>query len=286
MRILTLFARNGTEKYRDVDLRILRHLEADLEGVNREFAIVDTALDSATVEKRGDGVTILGASNDNWEFGAWMRGLEYFASRLMEFDYIHFVTSAFYFGYVDFHRFVTPEMLERYCGRAVALGHIEVYNEPVAFRAVRFQSWLRSSYMFIPPAEIKMLKDLVTVRKGEGCFSGDPAKPFLADGDVNPEYAHNLTSWLIGDGTGQGVEWHSRFSLDAGSLPFFEAKARAIINEMSLSNRLRAQGCSLVDMTWLHRKLESGGVPTVVPHWHAQLVERGTGHEIIVEGAR
>lgn len=286
MRILTLLARNGTEKYRDVDLKILKHLEESLGGVDREFVIVDTAMDPTVVETRADGVTLLGSSNEHWEFGAWARALDYFSPRLMEFDYIHFVTSAFYFGYVDFHHFVSREMLELYRDRAVALGHIEVYNEPVTFGPVRFQSWLRSSYMFIPPAEIVMLGELATVKSGKGVFSGDPTVPFVPGGDVSPSYAHNLTSWLTGEGTGQGVEWHSRFVLDVESLPFFEAKAKAIINEMSLSNRLKAQGCALVDMTWLHRKIESGFVPANVPSWHAQLLERGTGHESVVEGAR
>lgn len=286
MRILTLFARNGTEKYRDVDVRIIRQLEEDLDGVDREFVVIDTAIASDVVEMRADGVWILGASNDNWEFGAWMRGIEFFRHRLMEFDFIHFVTSAFYFGYIDFHRFVTPAILEMYRGRAVALGHIEVYNEPVAFRCFRFQAWLRSSYMFVPASEILILGDLGVVKEGNGIFSGNPAEPFLMGGDVSPAYARNLTSWLTGKGTGQGVEWHSRFNLDVVSLPFFEAKAKAILNEMSLSNRLKAQGCSLMDMTWLHRKMVSGQVPKAVPHWHTQLVERGTGHENIVEGAR
>lgn len=286
MRILTLFARNGTEKYRDVDLKILRHLEEDLGGVNREFVIIDTAMEPVAVEKRADGVLLLGSTNEHWEFGAWARALDYFSPRLMEFDYIHFVTSAFYFGYVDFHRFVSPEMLEHYRGRAVALGHIEAYNEPVAFRSVRFQSWLRSSYMFIPPAEVVMLGEFAGIKDGDGVFSGNPAAPFVLGGDVGPSYANNLTSWLTGEGTGQGVEWHSRFVLDVASLPFFEAKAKAIINEMSLSNRLKAQGCALVDMTWLHRRMAGGSVPAAVPHWHQQLLERGTGHESIVEGAR
>lgn len=286
MRILTLFARNGTEKYRDVDVKIIHQLEEDLVGVDREFVVIDTAIASDAVEVRADGVTILGASNDNWEFGAWMRGIEFLKHRLMEFDYIHFVTSAFYFGYVDFHRYMTPEILEMYRGRAVAFGHIEVYNEPVEFRYVRFQTWLRSSYIFVPTSEIVMLGDLAGVKGGDGIFSGNPGEPFLIGGDVSPSYARNLTSWLTGDGTGQGVEWHSRFNLDAISLPFFEAKAKAILNEMSLSSRLKAQGCSLIDMTWLHRKMASGPIPKAVPHWHMQLLERGSGHENIVEGAR
>lgn len=286
MRILTLFARNGTDKYQGEDLKVISHLEEKIGSVDRDFTIIDTALPHVFVDRRADGVTILGSSNEHWEFGAWRRGLEFHQAELFKYDYIHFTTSALYNGYVDFHDFLSSEVLDLYKGRAVALGHIEVYNDPVAFRSVRFQAWLRSSYIFVPTSEVVMLADPVTVESGEGIFSGNPAAPFLLNGDVNSRYAHYLNSWLTGEGTGQGVQWHSRFDLDESSLPFFEAKAKAILNEMAISNRLKAQGCSLVDMTWLHRKMATGEVPSTVPHWHAQLMERGTGHENIIEGAR
>lgn len=286
MKILTLFARHGADKYRDVDLKVRRYLEEKLSPFECRLTIIDAALPEGSIESRADDVTVIGSSNADWEFGAWKTGLEFHAQDLFHYDYVHFVTSALYNGYIDFHGFLSIEMLRLYHGRAVALGHIEVYNDPVAFRGVRFQAWLRSSYIFLPASEVVMLKNPVTVSCKSDVFSGDPKSPFLADGDVNSRYAYYLNAWLTGEGTGQGVKWHSRFDLDAASLPFFEAKAKAILNEMSLSNRLRAQGCSLVDMTWLHRRMSRKDVPSVLPHWHDQLMDRGTGHELILEGAR
>lgn len=286
MKILTLFARYGTEKYSGVDASIREHLASALPEAHRDFVIIDTALGVDYVPREEGGVLVLGSSNDHWEFGAWNWALRFLGSRVYEYDYLHFVTSAFYFGYIDFHHFASMDMLDAYRGRAVALGHIEVYNSPVTCSGVRFQSWLRSSYMFIPPAEIWMLGDLVTLRDRSTVFSDDCRNPFLANAVLSDNYRQNLISWLTGPGTGQGVQWHSRFDLDPSNFGYFTNKAAAIINEMALSWRLRGQGCALVDMTWLHRVMESGAPPSVVPSWHRQLIDRGTGHEAIVEGCR
>jgi hypothetical protein len=82
---------------------------------------------------------------------------------------------------------------------------------------------------------------------------------------------------LTGNGTGQGVEWHSRFGLTPESLPFFKAKALAILNEQMLSVRLRAQGCALIDATWLSTKqLQSRARLETIPSWRWQVTTRDT----------
>ena len=286
MKILTLFARHGTEKYCGIDASIRGHLACTLPEARRDFVVIDTALGADYLPRKEEGVLVLGSSNDHWEFGAWNSALKFFGSRIFAYDYLHFVTSAFYFGYIDFHHFTSMKMLEAYRGRAVALGHIEVYNSPVTYSGVRFQSWLRSSYMFVPPAETWMLGDLVTLRDRSTVFSDDSRHPFLANTALSDNYQQNLISWLTGPGTGQGVQWHSRFDLDPSNFAYFANKAAAIINEMALSWRLRGQGCALVDMTWLRRVMENGAPPSVVPSWHQQLTDRGTGHETITEGCR
>ena len=80
---------------------------------------------------------------------------------------------------------------------------------------------------------------------------------FRPSAPLSANYQKYILDWLTGNGTGQGVEWHSRFGLTPESLPFFEAKASAILNEQMLSVRLRAQGCALLDATWLATRLRS-----------------------------
>jgi hypothetical protein len=62
--------------------------------------------------------------------------------------------------------------------------------------------------------------------------------------------------------------------LTPDTLPFFEQKARAILNEQALSSRLAAQGCQPVDMTWLATELARAGAPRTIPSWRRQLQSR------------
>ena len=91
---------------------------------------------------------------------------------------------------------------------------------------------------------------------GTAFFSGDPANPFRVDAPLDDEYRANILGWLVGEGTGQGVVWHSRFDLDQSALALFEAKTLAILNEHALTIRLRAQGCATVDQRGLPLALD------------------------------
>src|SRR5262249_28084574 len=79
-----------------------------------------------------------------------------------------------------------------------------------------------------------------------------------------------------GHDIGQGVEWHSSFRLTHETLPAFEQKARAVLNEHLLSIRLRALGCAPADVTWLSTLLRRGR-PREIPWttaWREQLATR------------
>jgi len=133
--------------------------------------------------------------------------------------------------------------------------------------------------MFLPPAELRLLGSLVSIDDQASFFSGNPDAPFRSSAPLSANYQKYILDWLTGSGTGQGVEWHSRFGLTPESLAFFEAKAAAILNEQMLSVRLRAQGCALVDATWLAtRRIRSpAGHPLdAIPSWRRQVTTRDT----------
>ncbi|EJL67880.1 hypothetical protein PMI12_05500 [Variovorax sp. CF313] len=277
LRIATIMARHGTTKYQSAvaDLRAL--FERRLPQIEHTFIVVDNALPVSHEERLDGGMTLIGGSNAAWEFSAWDSAIAYLGSRLDDFDFVHLATSAFRQLYVDYLDRFSERMLNLMLGRSVALGHVDYYNESVSLLGVGSQSWLRTSFVFLPPAEIRLLKSLVSVTSKETFFSGDPAEPFLKEAPISPGYRKNILGWLTGDGTEQGVEWHSRFKLDPTTLPFFESKVLAILNEQMLTNRLRAQGCAVVDATWaatVAEALEWRGEPFSIPCWQQQLVAR------------
>jgi len=276
MRILTLFVRHGTAKYTEAldDLRAFQRRR--LPEVRHDMLIVDNGPEAPSPTP---GAEVIRGSNRRWEFSAWDDGLAHVGARVRDYDLVHLVTSAFNTLYTRYIDRIGPALLEEVAGRATALGHVDWYNEPVELLGYPGQAWLRSSFVFIPPAELLTLGSLVGCTAEPEIFSGDPTSPFRPEAPVSPNYRRYVYDWLTGPGTGQGVTWHSRFVLDRESLPFFQAKAMAIFNEQMLAIRLRLQGCAMVDATWLATEL--GTRPSTrrrqpFPHWRVQLSQRDT----------
>jgi hypothetical protein len=280
MRIITLLARHGTATYGDAAAAIDQLFRRQMPDVAHDLVIIDTALAAHHNESLGPGRSLIGAPNTYWEFSAWERATAWLGARMDDYDFIHLATSAFrmlYTRYLD--RFDTG-MLQLTRGRAAAVGHIDYYDEPVTISigatALSLRSWLRSSFVFLPPTELRLLGSLVGVADPLAFFSGDPQHPFRADAPLSANYRQYILGWLTGPGTGQGVEWHSRLELTPATLSRFEAKAMAILNEQVMSARLRAQGCALVDATWLasRARLPASTPLGAIPPWRWQITQR------------
>lgn len=284
MRIVTLLARHGAGKYQDALPAIRTLFSQQMPEVVHEIVVIDNALDQAHHEQLTHNVTLIGGDNAAWEFSAWDRGVAYLGHGLDGYDFVHLATSAFRQLYVRYLDRFDADMLGLIAGRAAAVGHIDHYNSPVTLFGCRSQSWLRSAFVLLPPTELRLLGSLVGVTGRGGLFSGDPAAPFRTDAPLSASYRQNIRGWLTGEGTGQGTEWHSRFVLSEQTLDFFEDKAMTILNEQSLTNRLRAQGCSIVDATWLAtcagqsyptmQSYPTGRPLQALPDWRVQLTSR------------
>jgi len=282
MRILSLFVRHGSTKYADAltDLRELHRTR--LPSAQHDVLVVDNALDPRTAANDGDCVVIAG-SNRGWEFSAWDEGLAHVGAKIWDYDFIHLVTSAFRTLHTRYIERCDERTLELVAGRGVAVGHIDCYDEPVELLGNRSQAWIRSSFVFLPPAELATLGRVVSVTDPGAFFTSDPANPFRLDAPLSERYRRYVLDWLTGPGTGQGTIWHSRFELTAKTLPFFQAKTLAILNEHLLAIRLRRQGCALVDATWLATEARRGrGLRLAAfPDWREQLAGRDTDAMIV-----
>ena len=168
---------------------------------------------------------------------------------------MHFATSAFNTLYINYLERFSDRMLQAITGRAVCVGHVDCYNEPIDVLTYRSQHWIRSCFFFLSPTEARALGRFVSVVDGKSFFSGDPDEPFRREAPISPRYRQYITEWLTGGDIGQGVEWHSSFPLTRETLPTYEHKAVSILNEHLLGIRLRALGCHLIDVTWLRTVL-------------------------------
>lgn len=276
MRVLTIFVRYGTEKYPDAERQADAIFRRQMPDVGRTVIIVDNALPPGVAET-SPGRTVIGGDNRGREFTALDEGLRYLGRAIWTYDLVNVVTEAFNSLYVDYlARFTTP-LLESIRGRPAAVGHIDCYNEPVELLGFHTQHWIRSCFMFLPTAEVKLLGAFTTVRDGTPFFSGVPADPFQPEAPLCETYRQYIIGWLTGQDIGQGVTWHSSFGLTLDTLPTFQAKAIAIMNEQMLGVRLRAMGCRVIDVTWLSTMLAGGHSIRWRTPWREQLANRGLG---------
>jgi hypothetical protein len=232
MRIVTLLARHGTIRY-PAALRDIRNLFAQqIPEAAHETVVIDNGLPRDHNERIATGITLIGGDNSAWEFSAWDCGIQSLGAQLDSYDFIHLATSAFRQLYIRYLDRFDADMLGLVRGRAAATGHVDFFNEPVTLFGRTVQAWLRSSFVFLPPAELRLLGSLVSVTDRRALFSGDPTAPFRADAPLSPANRSNILGWLTGSGTGQGVEWHSKIALSDATLGFFEDKPRAAASSM------------------------------------------------------
>jgi hypothetical protein len=278
MKIMTLFVRHGTERFPHAFDELRMIYQTQLPGVTWDAIVIDNKLDSRFQQRISSNCVLIGGSNRSREFSAWQDGLNYMGNDLRKYDFVNLVTEAFGTLYTAYLKRFNEAMLSLAAGRAAAVGHIDYYNSPVTLLNRESQAWLRTSFVFLPPVELELLGPIVSFCGDEEQFSDDPQSPFQGDQLISRNFQQYLLGWLTGSGTGQGVEWHSRFVLDVETMPLFKTKVFAILNEHMFSIRLRAQGCAMVDATWLATRSRAwraeGQRLGVIPNWRYQLTER------------
>jgi len=280
MRIVTLLVRHGTTKFERAvnDMEVL--FARQMPSVEWDLVVIDNTLPEHCEETLGPNRVLIGGSHAQREFSSFDSGIAYLGRRFADYDLVHLATAAFNTLYTRYLDRIDTEMLRFILRRGAAVGHIDYFNDPVIVYGRQSQAWLRSSFLFLPPAELKMLGSLVSVKEQSSLFTGDPTAPFPSDAPLSENCRRYLLDWLTGEGTGQGVQWHSRFDLSDDTLPLFQDKVMAILNEHLLSIRLRAQGCAMVDATWLATRaktLTPAGQPLgLIPSWRRQITERDT----------
>ena len=275
MRVLSIFARHGAAKYATAESDLAGIFRTQLPEVERDVVVVDTALKPGEAEV-SSGRVVIGGDNSAREFSAFDTGLEYLGDRIWDYDLINLATSAFRELYRDYLERFRPAVLASLGSRSVCLGHIDCYNEPIQIDGCTSQHWLRTSCVFLPPTELRLLGTLVSAGPRERWFSGDASAPFRSDAPLSSTYQRLIIDWVTGKDIGQGVTWHSRISLDRDGLDEFEQKTLCLLNEHLFGLRLRAAGCRTIDVTWLSGVLarsRSANVEWNTPWWR-QLADR------------
>jgi hypothetical protein len=274
--VLSVLVRHGVEKYPTAESDLTAFYQRQLPEIDRDVIVVDNALAPGVVE-HGARRTLIGGDNTAHEFSGFDRAVAHVGGEIWSYDVVQLGTSAFQMLFTGYLTHFSTPTIERMAGRPVALGHIDCYRDPIEILGYRSQHWMRTSCFFLPPTEVMALQGFVSVNPDE-FFSHDVAQPFRPDAPLDARYRSYLIDWLTGRDLGQGVSWHSPLTLTSESLPLFEQRVCAIMNEHMLAIRLRALSVRLVDVTWLAGKIsDAADVLDRRVDWQEQLRPRLRG---------
>jgi len=273
LRVITVFVRAGTAAYAGAEERLERLFATQLPGISRDVVVVDNLLPEGIHEQSPRRV-VIGGDNSSWEFSGVDVAVRHVGAALWQYDLVNVVTSAFEQLYTAYLERFRPDILIAIRGAPVCVGHIDCYNSPITVISYRSQHWLRSCFLMLPVAELRLLGSLVSAADRRPWFSGNANDPFAPGAPLCATYRQYLLDWLLGKDIGQGVMWHRALARDEAGLDMFEQKARMILNEHLLGIRLRAAGCRLIDVTWLSSILSRRGPCNWDTPWWTQLSER------------
>jgi glycosyltransferase involved in cell wall biosynthesis len=250
LKILSLFLRYGDSDYKGA-YQNLMDFYAHLPGLSVESVLIDTALPDGVKAWIGSCARLLAGDNQRGEFSGWDTAITTYRKRLSDFDLVHLVTSAFKNEYNGFYKLVCKEMFGYvHATPGVLLAHVDAYPEPVRLFGRCFQTWACSKFLLARPADILALGGLTGPFSGADFFA-EGSEPFRHKAPLSTNYKHFLLDWLTGDGLPDG-KWHSVFRYSAQDIAKFRFKALRILDEHSLSMRIRESGVRIVDYTWWH----------------------------------
>jgi hypothetical protein len=260
MHIVTLLAGHDMTKLANALRNIQKFFVHRLPEVKHETIVVGSSLDKRSDNLLTPHTGLVSRGSRKCRFAAWDCGLQSLGPRLNDYDFIHLATEDFSKIYVDLLNKFDADMLGLVRGRAVAVGHFESPEEPVNVFGRVIQVWLQSLSIFLPPTELALLGSLITVAGQIGTLNGGPEVPSL--GKDRPSGAHVTCQMPVEDSEGKTISLHK-------------------MNEYMLTCRLRAQGCNIVDATWLAVRAESSELDArpllVFPDWQTQISVRNAG---------
>jgi hypothetical protein len=276
MRFLTLMVRHGADKYSTAIEDVSGLFARQLPSVDWDLVVIDNTLPEGHEEQLGPNRTLIGGSNAQWEFSSWDNGIAHVGSRLADYDLVNLATASFrrlnprYLNRIDedILRLAFFNGAEDFLAGRYVIGHIDYYNDVVVIFEKPSQAWFRSAFLLLPPDELQTLGSLVSVTDEAALFSEEPAAPFREDAPLSLNFQKYLLESLT-----------RNRALTADTLPIFQRHVVQLLNEHLLTSRMRGQGCTILDGSWLATRAESL-LPVneplgMTPRWMSQVTTAG-----------
>ena len=248
-KILVLFVQYNQTAYNN-SFDTLKLTLSKYNNYRFEYIVIDNSINEPFYKKTGNDVHLIHGENIDREFSGWQRGFEKIADLGLSYDILLFINEA-YMVYKDSY---LTNYLNTAVGRCLKYNAVvgmfdrEEKNRVLSLNNFKFRDWLRSN-IFLVPREIALkIGNFIFVSDSEfesyvpSTFPGvikDYNDCFTANAPLNDDFKQKIFEWMT-------ELWHSKIELNAGTWGQFRIKAKAIINEASLTIKIRSLGYKII----------------------------------------
>lgn len=264
--LVCLLARAGATRSPGAEQRVSDLLARQFPSADRRFQVCDV---EPLEPENSEPWPVLHVVTEDREFGAWVGGVSHLGQDVTQATTAIVTTAAFDRQYSAYLELFTDKWTA-YLDEPTAIGHIDYYNDPIVIDGIASQCWMRTSFVMLPGYLLpEVLDAAVPLPAEEDLFGDDPSHPIIGD-FVSDNYKQYLISWLTGEGTGQGVRWHSSRTLAEQGMYEFRMKVRSILREHLFTVKVRQLGATVWDATYL----SAATAPDRGLDWRDQLARR------------
>ncbi len=238
-RLAVIFVQHERHKYPRALPRLIEAISA-LHEVEALYVVVDNAKPGDWSHQVSAALFHIGGDNRSWEFSAFDRGARWLESQSWSADLLLFATDALLAYGDEFLQWVDERVIDACLSLSACVGWIDSFMESSKILDLDYDSWIRTSLMFMPVAVEQQLGSLAWPLDDGVLFGHGPEQPFHPDAPISANLQANLLSWLTSEADDGQLDdvWHSQFPLNQETFPRFKDKAKAILREHLLSARL------------------------------------------------
>ncbi|MEM7349431.1 MAG: hypothetical protein AAF657_01400, partial [Acidobacteriota bacterium] len=256
--VRVVFVQYDRRKYA-LALERLVGLLTRLQRFDFEILVVDNAHPGDWQHDVSAKMTQIGGDNSAWEFSAFDRGVAFLADRQPATSLYVFATDAFLAYGAEYLELIDDETLAACVDLQAAVGWVDSFGHRLELLGHSYRDWARTSLLLLPSATVSTFSPLATPFASAAIFGTSCEAPFLPSAPLSQQLRQRLLAWLTRQPTEVALEevWHSQIDLDDTTLPFFTAKASAILREHLLSARLQAAGVPCYDFRLIRRLIDN-----------------------------
>jgi len=237
MKIAVIYVQYDTKKYPHSLPYIVGQLNKT--NLHTEYVIVDNLRKEKEEEVFGV-FHIIAGNNKNWEFSGWQKGLDYVKKNISH-DVILFVNDSLKsYGKTLLDDDKLKDMFYLSKKHNLLIGRIDrsLISSELFFNERDLSSWICSN-CFIGSSEIFQLLNVDNTDLFNVNEITQDLKLFMSSKEISSGLKRHIYLWL-------SKYWHSAFNAESDGI-LFKNKAKAIINEMLLTNRAMELGFRVFD---------------------------------------